>query len=158
MANDEEKTGQIITSFRGRGSDSEKSTEGGSESDRVPEDAESMPARSQDNLVGGSSSSLTSKGSVARAMALRGTASGSSPRMSGVDKRKLAVMPLSVLLPPIGDVSHLGMYRDTILQRYQELWEQRTSGGEEASKEQLREESMLNQIIQWLTMGSEEAS
>ena len=73
---------------------------------------------------------------------------------------RLPVMPFAVLLPRAGDLTRLPGQLAALERRIAELQSDagRYSGEEEAEQRRRRgaEESMLNQILQWLSMGSDE--
>lgn len=79
-------------------------------------------------------------------------------RASSATSKKLASMPLSVLLPKLGDVRDVAVYSDVIEARLLELQQMNTASGGEVDPEQRRrrtlEESMLNQAMQWLSIQS----
>jgi len=65
-------------------------------------------------------------------------------------KKKLSIMPLAVLLPAQADVRALASYQNSLLRRLRILSQANQNAGDEVSKEALSEESMLNQVVQWL--------
>lgn len=67
---------------------------------------------------------------------------------------QLSSLPLSVLLPACGDLSHLVRCQETIVGNYQALALLHAESQDEITKEKLAEESMLSQVIQWLSAGS----
>ena len=75
-----------------------------------------------------------------------------------VSRKKLASMPLSILLPRLGELSLLHSIREKLQKRHQELLALKTTNAEELSREILSEESMINQILQWLSVPSGEGS
>lgn len=65
---------------------------------------------------------------------------------------RLAVMPLTVLLPALGDITSLSICTGQLESRYRQLQAQNVSPPEEVeSWARLGEESMLNQVLQWLS-------
>jgi hypothetical protein len=79
---------------------------------------------------------------------------GQSLSAGTVAKRKLAVMPLAVLLPSAGDLSHLSGARDQLEARLEELQGEQLEGSEEGETKRLGEEAMLFQVLQWLNLGA----
>ena len=80
-------------------------------------------------------------------------------RASSATSKKLANMPLSVLLPKLGDVRDVAVYADEIEARLSELQSLNaaSTGGEvdpELRRRRTLEESMLNQAMQWLSIQS----
>ncbi len=69
---------------------------------------------------------------------------------------RLAMMPLTLLLPRLGELRLLPKFRPFIVRRHESLAAEKASLGEEVSKEMLGEEGMLAQVMQWLTMGEGE--
>jgi len=69
-------------------------------------------------------------------------------------EEQLSALPLSVLLPACGDLSHLVRCQEAIVSRYQALALLHAESQDEITKEKLAEESMLSQVIQWLSAGS----
>lgn len=67
---------------------------------------------------------------------------------------KLSVIPLAVLLPELGEVNRLHSSRARLELRLEQL--QNKTIGVEQSKDELSEETMLNQVIQWLTLGEKD--
>lgn len=88
------------------------------------------------------------------------SSTGSHPGISQVRRQRLAVMPLAVLLPSLGNLTDIHLLRPHINRRLEELQaEAAASAGEddnEIRRKRLAEESMLNQVLQWLSVGSEE--
>ena len=78
---------------------------------------------------------------------------------STLRKPRLPVMPLAVLLPQFGELGKLPSLAAQFEKRHQELLgaTQRFSGEEDAEgrRERLAEESMLNQALQWLQVGTD---
>ncbi|MCB0324287.1 MAG: hypothetical protein KDD69_11975 [Bdellovibrionales bacterium] len=86
---------------------------------------------------------------------------------SGVPKRtRLPVMPLAVLLPSLSDVSTLPRLQTQLEKRLQALQEAAGSGipledgaspagAAEPASQAANEESMLNQVLQWLAVERE---
>lgn len=73
-----------------------------------------------------------------------------------MEKSRIAVMPLAVLLPRLGDLSFLAQLAPVIERRLDDL--QGNRQGTKESDEMARvgsEEAMLNQVMQWLSIGSE---
>lgn len=62
-------------------------------------------------------------------------------------------LPLAVLLPTFGDASRLTGLRETFALRLKELRE--SPGDVEDPKDQVSEEAMLSQVLQWITVGEE---
>ena len=84
---------------------------------------------------------------------------GSSPARAGqqnVRNARLPVMPLAVLLPQLGDLGALSGMAASIEARLAELEALRTTADEEWTRETAAEDSMLNQVMRWLTVGDEE--
>ncbi len=86
-----------------------------------------------------------------------------SRELSGVSplrKSRLAVMPLAVLLPPLGDLKNVQLIRPQITKHLEDLHaEAGTMSSEEDGEVRRRrqaEESMLNQVLQWLAVGTDE--
>jgi hypothetical protein len=74
-----------------------------------------------------------------------------------LEKSRLAVMPLAVLLPRLGDLSVLAQLAPNVERRLADL--QGSRQGTKESDELARvgnEESMLNQVVQWLSIGNQE--
>lgn len=77
-------------------------------------------------------------------------------------RSRVATMPLAVLLPRLGEISDLQRYAAQLERRLQELHEAkkgfRADETEEAEEQpgKSAEESMLNQVFQWLSVGTEE--
>ena len=78
-----------------------------------------------------------------------------SPRRS-----KLPTMPLATLLPPLGELARLHELAENVQSRTDSLQSLRGKYEGEDQDEQrknlLAEESMLNQVILWLSLQSEE--
>jgi hypothetical protein len=77
--------------------------------------------------------------------------SGSAPKRS-----RLPVMPLAVLLPAAGEVSDLARLGEQLERRLADLQSAPSSVDISDSAAQHRraaEESMLSQVVQWLTVG-----
>ena len=68
-------------------------------------------------------------------------------------KKRLAIMPLAVLLPPLGDLSQLSGFRQEIQARLDEVQNAQGAGSEEGVTTRLGEEAMLLQVLQWLNLG-----
>lgn len=68
-------------------------------------------------------------------------------------KSRLALMPLTVLLPDLGEPGRLHAYRQHFTRRLQELGA--LESGEDRQREHTAEEIMLNQITKWLSLGQE---
>ena len=68
-------------------------------------------------------------------------------------KSRLAVMPLAVLLPALGEMSQLVSLRADIDARLAEVQADQDSGTEEDVTKRMAEEAMLLQVVQWLNMG-----
>ena len=75
-------------------------------------------------------------------------------------KGRLSVMPLAVLLPTLGDLKNVPLIRPQITRHLEELHaEASTLAGEEEGEERRKrqaEESMLNQVLLWLSVGGED--
>ena len=69
-------------------------------------------------------------------------------------KSRLALMPLTVLLPELGEAGRLHAYRQHVMKRLQELGAH--DGGEDRRREHSAEEAMLNQVTKWLSLGVRE--
>lgn len=70
---------------------------------------------------------------------------------------RLALMPLAVLLPKIGDLRQVAQGSDLFASRLAEIQSQNLSGvmedeDAESVKRRSLEESMLNQVLQWLSI------
>ena len=69
-------------------------------------------------------------------------------------------MPLAVLLPRLGDLTRVHALRGRFLKHLEDLQlEASALAGEEDGEERrqrMAEESMLNQVLQWLSVGTEE--
>lgn len=76
----------------------------------------------------------------------------------GVSSKRLASMPLSSLLPRLGEVGSIVAFAETFTERAAELQANSfaTIPGEddesEIRKKRMLEESMLNQALQWLSI------
>jgi hypothetical protein len=73
-----------------------------------------------------------------------------------LEKTRLAVMPLAVLLPQLGNLSTLAQLAPVMEQRLADLQADRK--GTKESEELARvgsEEAMLNQVMQWLSIGNQ---
>ena len=71
-------------------------------------------------------------------------------------KSRLATMPLAVLLPTLGEVSSLYGVSERLERRHAALLAQAAQfSGEESEEKSKRavEDSMLNQVLQWLSVG-----
>lgn len=106
-------------------------------------------------------SPLDDEGSDLPSMVERGDLPVVAPRRAStlppqLDPRKsrLAQMPLTVLLPELGEASRLHAYQQHISRRLQELGT--TDAGEERQREHTAEEVMLNQVMKWLSLGARE--
>ncbi len=75
-------------------------------------------------------------------------------RNAGNDKR-LGIMPLAVLLPPLGEISLLQTFRSSLEKRYRAM-QGESNTLEESPKERLSEEAMLSQVTQWLSLRESE--
>lgn len=75
----------------------------------------------------------------------------------GVSRSRLSVIPFSVLLPPLGELSSLQSLRGPLEKRLRELQSEISTSSGEVSKERLSEASMLNQVVQWLSPGESES-
>lgn len=74
-------------------------------------------------------------------------------------KSRLSVMPLAVLLPPVGSISELSRLAPGLQRRLVELQQGKSAMSVDESEEQTHrasEESMLNQVMLWLTSGEGE--
>ena len=72
---------------------------------------------------------------------------------------RLAVMPLAVLLPCLGDVSELHLVSEKLERRLANVHSQAANFAAEESEEKSArsiEELMLNQVLQWLAVGESE--
>jgi hypothetical protein len=72
---------------------------------------------------------------------------------------KLSVMPLTMLLPELGDMSKLPRFAASFQHRLEQLQGARGAFQDEDSPDTSRsvsEESMLTQVMQWLSAGSRE--
>ncbi len=67
---------------------------------------------------------------------------------------KLSVTPFAILLPPLTDLSSLRDMREFLEDRLQAVQSERDGLRNEDldGKELLSEESMINQVLQWLTV------
>lgn len=77
-------------------------------------------------------------------------------RPSPWSRTRLSTMPLAVLLPQLSDVGSIAQYRsdiEALLERAQDQLE--TSESSEPGTAQV-EQSMLQQVLQWLDVDSEE--
>lgn len=75
-------------------------------------------------------------------------------------KSRLSVMPLAVLLPAVGDLSMLSQIEANLQKHLHELQQEKLAFSVDESEEQtgrISEESMLNQVLLWLSAGSEES-
>lgn len=84
---------------------------------------------------------------------------GSANELSSLPQRsRLSVMPLAVLLPKLGEISSLPRLAELLEKRLADLQAKKhqmlNDEGEERVR-RLNEESMLNQVMQWLAAGSE---
>jgi len=68
----------------------------------------------------------------------------------------LSTMPLGTLLPELGELSHLYQIRHELKEKYKSVHAESASAASEPAKERLAEESMLNQLLQWLSLGLNE--
>lgn len=66
---------------------------------------------------------------------------------------RLSTMPLAVLLPRLSEVSALQAHAAVFESRLEEIVEDREQG-EDDSKERAAEESMLRQVLQWLSVSN----
>ena len=73
--------------------------------------------------------------------------------MISSDRKNGNIMPLAVLLPRVGDLSVLGESVDFLVARIDELREMKEKG--EISEEELGEEAMIQQVLQWLSVEGE---
>lgn len=87
-----------------------------------------------------------------------GRGSAKSPITSGVKSERLGVMPLAVLLPRLGDIHQLASMAEKLDKRYRALQAEHSSVVSEGSQSRNREESMLGQILQWLSLGVKDKS
>lgn len=82
------------------------------------------------------------------------------PRREPYRRSRLPVMPLAVLLPSIGELSNLSDLAPNFERRLQRLHEEKESaagsGRELDLARRAGEESMLNQVIQWLNSDGED--
>jgi hypothetical protein len=67
---------------------------------------------------------------------------------------KLSIIPLAVLLPEFGEVNRLHASRARLEMRLEQL--QSKTIGAEQTKDEVSEETMLNQAIQWLSLGEKD--
>ena len=68
---------------------------------------------------------------------------------------RTAVMPLAALLPALGELSSLQPIRPLLERRYRALQAEHTSSVDGEARERWSEESMLNHVLQWLSLGNE---
>lgn len=68
---------------------------------------------------------------------------------------RVAVMPLAALLPALGELSSLQTIRPLLERRYRTLQAEHTSSVDGEARERWSEESMLNHVLQWLSLGDE---
>lgn len=72
----------------------------------------------------------------------------------GRAREKLATMPLSVLLPQIGDLSSLSAASENLENRLQEVQSNDNDGGtQDDVRRRVGEEAMLLQVLNWLNVG-----
>ena len=69
------------------------------------------------------------------------------------ERRRLAVMPMSVLLPRLGDVGELVGFGPMLRARLEEIQAAEDEGSQEDMRKRLGEEGMLIQVLQWLNVG-----
>lgn len=75
----------------------------------------------------------------------------SAPQRVVAPRTTIACAPLAVLLPKLSSVQQLTGYRVDLERRLRELQTQRASCAEEVDRSNAAEESMLSQVLQWLT-------
>ncbi len=69
------------------------------------------------------------------------------------EKKRLAVMPHSVLLPRLGDISQLVGFGESLRTRLETVQSAEDEGAQEDVRKRLGEEGMLIQVLQWLNVG-----
>lgn len=78
-----------------------------------------------------------------------------SLKAASVSDGRTAVMPLAALLPALGELSSLQNIRPILERRYRALQAEHTSSVDGEARERWSEESMLNHVLQWLSLGDE---
>ncbi len=68
-------------------------------------------------------------------------------------KERLSVMPLTVLLPKLGELTDLPKLASGIERKYEELVAASESDPEQ-NTQLASEQAMLNQVVQWLSIGT----
>ena len=70
-----------------------------------------------------------------------------------LEQEKLSIMPLAALLPSIGDLKNLPKMAEELAAQQVEVQEARGTATSENERALAVEESMLNQVLQWLSLG-----
>ncbi len=68
-------------------------------------------------------------------------------------KERLSVVPLAVLLPKLGELTDLPKLASGIERKYEELVAA-TESDPEQNTQLASEQAMLNQVVQWLSIGT----
>jgi len=67
---------------------------------------------------------------------------------------KLSIVPLSVLLPNVGSLDTVSERAPVLQEMFSQIHSENVASTAVVPREKLNEESMLSQVMQWLSIGS----
>lgn len=154
---DRNPSGRIITGFTKRGAPARDSSAQGRDERELEREAERLQGESDSGPIADADlEALTHFVPQDEPLPAISREEGLTLRPEQVEDQrvKLSVMPLAVLLPPLGDLKRLASSRGRLTKRFQDLASRDVP--EEAQKERVAEELMLNQVLKWLSLGGRE--